>query len=141
MARRAADNETGMTPQQEAFCVELVKSGNASEAYRLAYPKQKMNPNALSVQANRLQTNPKIVLRMAQLRSEARANSGITLVEHLKALGALRNLASTAKQYGPAVSAEVARGKVSGLYEGAGDADDSPMPARVVIEIVDGRKA
>jgi hypothetical protein len=140
MSGSTADPVTGLTPRQEAFCVALVKHGNATQAYRDAYPKQKMNPNSLAVAASQLQARPKVAIRLTSLRGEARTNSGITLVEHLKALGALRNLASTAKQYGPAVSAEVARGKVSGLYDGTDDDSDTPAPTVVNINIVNGRK-
>jgi hypothetical protein len=116
-----------------------VRDGNASQAYRDAYPNQNMNPNSLAVTASRLQAVPKIQLRLEKLRSEARARSGITLDEHMRALGTLRNLASKDRQYGPAVAAEKARGMVSGLYDGVQD-EDAPPPRRIVVEIVDGSR-
>ena len=140
MSRRVADPKTGLTPQQEKFCVELAKSGNASEAYRSAYPNQNMNPDSLAVKACRLASTDKIRLRLSQLRAEVRKTSGITLEEHMTSLKALRNAAAQAKQFGPAVSAEMARGKVSGLYTPDDETGDVPAPVKVEISVVDGRR-
>ena len=141
MSGRTPDPVTGLTPQQEAFCLALVKLGNASAAYREAYPKQQMNPNSLAVNASRLQALPKVALRLAGLRQEARKHAGITLAEHLETLAAIRQEARAAMQYGAAVSAETARGKASGLYDDEDDASDAPIPVQVQINVVDGRKA
>ena len=137
--RRSADPVTGLTPNQETFCVELGRTGNATEAYRKAYNCGKMKPATISRNAAELVSNPKIATRLAALRSEVRRMSGITLVDHLATLRELRDEARSLGQYGPAVSAETGRGKVSGLYDGAQD-EDSPAPRRIVVEIVDGRK-
>jgi phage terminase small subunit len=140
MSKRTSDPTTGLTPQQEMFCVEMVKTGNALEAYRLAYPKQKMNPNTLSVNACRMADNPKIALRLADLRSEVRKGSGITLLEHLTTLQELREEARSVAQFSAAITAEVSRGKVSGLYDADDDGGEVPAPVKVEISVVDGRK-
>lgn len=106
----------------------------------MAYPKQNMNPDSLAVKACRLAATDKIRLRLASLRADVRKKSGITLEEHMKALGVLRNLASTAKQYSAAITAEMARGKVSGLYLPDDESGDAPAPVKVEISVVDGRK-
>lgn len=116
MSRRMVDPVTGITPQQETFCLELVMSGNASDAYRKAYPKQKMNPNALAVAACRLAAMPKISIRIAELRENARERAGITLADHLLTLRTLREEARTGGQLSAAITAETNRGKASGLY-------------------------
>lgn len=140
MSRKVSDPETGLTPQQEAFCLELVKSGDASSAYRKAYPNQKMSAPALSVEAFRLAALPKISLRLSALRSDSRKRSGITLDEHLTTLQELREEARSVAQFSAAITAEVSRGKVSGLYESDDDAGDVPAPVKVEISIMDGRK-
>ena len=140
MARRSADKETGLTPQQEAFCVALVKHGNATQAYREAYPAQKMKPDSLAVKACRLANTDKIRLRVESLRSNARKRSGITLDDHMRDLKALRNAAAAVKQFGPAITAEMARGKVSGLYTPDDESGDVPAPVKVEISVVDGRR-
>lgn len=50
---------TGLTIKQEAFCQAYIETGNASEAYRTAYAADKMKPEAVHVQACKLQDNPK----------------------------------------------------------------------------------
>ena len=140
MSRAAVDPVTGLTPKMEAFCLEFAQTGNASDAYRKAYNAERMKPETVSRTAHELAQSPKIAARLSQLRSDSRKRAGITLAEHIRDLKNLRNLAAQAKQYGPAVSAEMARGKVSGLYDGDTDDGDAPTPVRVQIEIVDGRK-
>ena len=137
--RRTVDPVTGLTANMEAFCVELAKTGNASEAYRKAYKAERMSVESVSRCAVELQTNPKITSRLAVLRADVRKKSGITLEEHMKALGVLRNLASTAKQYSAAITAEIARGKVSGLYTQDDESGDAPAPTKVEISVVNGR--
>ena len=124
----------------EAFCAELAKTGNATEAYKKAYDASRMKDASVSRKAAELQQNVKITARLAQLRAEVRKNSGITLEEHMTSLKALRNAAAQAKQFGPAVSAEMARGKVSGLYDSDDDTGDAPAPVKVEISVVDGRR-
>lgn len=46
---------------------EAIETGNASKAYRTAYAADKMKPEAVHVQASKLQDNPKIALRVTEL--------------------------------------------------------------------------
>ena len=138
--RRTVDPVTGLTANMEAFCVDLAKTGNASAAYRNTYDCSRMKDASVSRKAAELIQNVKITARLAQLRSEVRKASGITLEEHMTSLKALRNAAAQAKQFGPAVSAEMARGKVSGLYDSDNDTGEVPMPVKVEISVVDGRR-
>jgi phage terminase small subunit len=138
--RQASDPETGLTAKQEAFCIEFAKTGDASASYRKAYNAQNMKPETVSRTAFEIQKKPKIAARLSQLRSDIRKSGVITLEEHIKTLGILRNKAAEAKQYSAAITAEVSRGKVSGLYEGAALEEDSAPVKKVEIRIVDGRK-
>lgn len=140
MSRSTVDPVTGLTPKQEAFCLELAKTGNASEAYRRAYNASRMKPETVARTAHELAQSPKIAARLSTIRQDARKQTGITLAEHLKDLKVLRNMATQARQFGPAVSAETARGKASGLYDGELEEGDSAAPVQVNIRIVDGRK-
>ena len=141
MSRTAADPKTGLTSKQEAFCVELAKTGNASDAYRKAYDASGMKPETVSRTAFELQSKPKIAARIDALRAEVRRKGVVTLEEHLKALGVLRNKAVEARQYSAAISAEIARGKVSGLYTDFNADDDAPPVSRIEITVKDGRKS
>jgi len=67
------DKITGLTPKQEAFCLELVISsdGNASAAYCKAYGVGKMSVTSVHRQASRLMRLPKIKARITTLRANA----------------------------------------------------------------------
>ena len=54
----------GLTPKQEAFCQAYIETGNASEAYRTAYAADRMKPEAVHVQAFKLQGLADIALRV-----------------------------------------------------------------------------
>lgn len=138
--RRTVDPETGLTANMEAFCVELVKTDDASGAYRKAYDAKNMKPDTISKRARELQLDGRITARLKQLRAEVRKSDGLTLVEHMRDLKILRNAAASASQYGAAISAEVARGKVAGLYDKADDTGEVPAPVKVEISVVDGRR-
>lgn len=138
--RRTVDPVTGLTANMEAFCVELAKTGNASEAYRKAYAAGSMKAETIAKRALELQQNGKITGRLAQLRAEVRKTSGITLEEHLRELRTLRQEARAAMQFSAAITAEVSRGKVSGLYDEGGTDDAAPPVQRVEIVVKDGRK-
>lgn len=138
--RRTVDPVTGLTANMEAFCVELARTGDASASYKKAYSAERMSGATISRTAFELQQNPKITARLAVLRADVRKKSGITLEEHMKALGTLRNAAAQVKQYSAAITAEMARGKVSGLYSDDWDEEDAAPIQRVEIIIKDGRK-
>ena len=138
--RRTVDPVTGLTANMEAFCVELARTGDASAAYRKAYSAERMKPDTIQKRARELQLNGRITVRLAQLREDVRRTSGITLVEHLSTLQELRQEARAAMQYSAAITAEVSRGKVSGLYDEGSNEDDAAPVHRVEIVIKDGRK-
>ena len=138
--RRTTDPVTGLTANQESFCVELAKHGNASTAYRKSYAAENMTDGCIVREAGRLQKNPRITTRLSQLRADVRKSSGITLEEHMTTLKGLRNAAVQGRQFGPAVTAEMARGKVSGLYDDDDDTGAVPAPVKVEISVVDGRR-
>ena len=106
----------GLTAKQEAFCIAYIETGNASEAYRRAYAADNMQPQVVNVKASTLLANGKIKVRLQEIRAPVVKAAQITLTQHLDDLKRLRDLAEASEKYGPAVAAEMARGKVSGLY-------------------------
>lgn len=105
-----------LTAKQEAFCIAYLETGNASEAYRRAYGATNMSPTTVNRKAKGLIDNGKIGARLHDLRAPAVKKAQITLEQHLRDLERLRNLAESSEKYGPAIQAEMARGKASGLY-------------------------
>lgn len=114
----ARDPMTNTTMPEEQFCVEVIRTGNLTEAYRRVFPDKtaKVPPGKVGIYAQRLAHQPRIQARLKAMRAVARETLGITLHEHLESLKDLREGAKGASQFGPAVAAEVSRGKVSGLY-------------------------
>ena len=125
-----------LTQKQEAFCQAMLKNSNASEAYRAAYEAGAMAPATVSRKAHDLQANGKITARLAELRAPAAELAQVSLGSHLAALKAVYDAALGAGQYGAAVAAEVARGRVCGLYvvkvEAAGKINLGPNWAALV---------
>jgi phage terminase small subunit len=105
-----------LTPKQENFCLAYLETGNASEAYRRSYDAEKMSDATVNRSAKELMDNPKITARLEVLRKPAIEAAQITLTDHLNDLKRLRDLAEADGKFSAAVSAEMARGKASGLY-------------------------
>ncbi len=123
-----------LTQKQEAFCLAVIEGMSASDAYRRAYDASGMTPASVNRQAKATMDNPKIASRLLSLRSVASTRAEITLATHLRDLKRLRDLAEAAQKYGPAVAAEMARGKASGLYvERIGDPNGNPLQTAVPV--------
>ena len=75
-----------LTPKQERFCLEYLKCGNASEAYRLSYNAENMKPETVNRTAKELLDNPKIAARLAELNEDAVTEAVMTRQEALERL-------------------------------------------------------
>jgi len=105
-----------LTQKQENFCLSYIETGNASEAYRRAYDAENMKEATVNNKSHVLLKNGDITARLSELRAPVVAKAQITLEQHLIDLKRLRDLAEASEKFGPAVQAEMARGKASGLY-------------------------
>jgi phage terminase small subunit len=116
-AAKAGNGEQALlTPKQENFCLAYIETGNASEAYRRSYDASGMSDTSINRKAKELLDNGKIAARLAALRAPVVQKAQITLEKHLNDLKRLRDMAEASEKYGPAIQAEIARGKASGLY-------------------------
>lgn len=68
-----------LTKQQETFCAEYVKHGNATAAFRTAYPKSKAKPEALHTMASRLLSSVEVQLRIEVLREKVVKKTDMTI--------------------------------------------------------------
>jgi len=105
-----------LTQKQEGFCLDYIETGNASEAYRRNYNCENTSEISINRLAKALMDNVKIASRIEQLRKPVREKAQITLETHLNDLKRLRDLAEGEGKYSAAVTAEVSRGRASGLY-------------------------
>lgn len=105
-----------LTPKKEAFAQAIVSGMNQSDAYRSAFNVGvNTKPETVNQSASRVMADPNVYARIALLREPVVRAAQITLESHLDDLMKLRNMAAKEKQYGAAISAEVARGKASGI--------------------------
>lgn len=126
-----------LTPKQEAFCLAYLETGNASEAYRHSYSVKSMSDTAVNREAKRLIDNPKIATRLEELRKPVRERAQISLESHLEALKSLRDRADASENFSAAITAEVARGKASGLYSDKEKPKAAERP-QIIVNVPDG---
>jgi phage terminase small subunit len=73
-----------LTPKQEKFCIEYVKHGNKTEAYRSAYNTSNMKNETIHVKACELFTVGKVKVRIEELQSTLEKKEIYTLEESIK---------------------------------------------------------
>ena len=112
-----------LTVKQERFCQEYIKTGNASEAYRIAYDSSGMLPATVNRRAKDLIDNSKLRDRIAELQAPAVKQARITLESHLAELHRIKLASEAAGKYASALRAEELRGKLSGFYREPGKAE------------------
>ena len=106
-----------LTPKQEAFAQAIVTGVNQSDAYRAAYKvRPGTKPESVNQNASRIMADINVASRVAKLRETVAKKSQITLETHLEDLLKLRDMAANGNQYSAAITAEVARGKASGVH-------------------------
>ena len=82
--KRSSSKHVNLTGMQEAFCVKFFETGNASEAYRHAYPgSKKWKEAVVNVKASIMLTNGRIKVRLTELDQLVRKDTEIT-VERIK---------------------------------------------------------
>lgn len=59
-----------LTENQEQFVRNIIQGMSQADAYRSAYPKQKMADKTLHEAASRLMSNSKVIARLKELRDE-----------------------------------------------------------------------
>jgi len=77
---------SALTVKQERFATAYIETGNASEAYRIAYDADGMTPASVHREAHAVLDNPKVASRVAALQAELRERHKVTadrIVEEL----------------------------------------------------------
>lgn len=104
-----------LTPKQEKFSQLYIELGNASEAYRRSYNAENMGDEAIWVEACRLQSDPKVSLRIKELQEMHVKRHMVTVDSLTKELEEARELAIKIENPAPAVSATLGKAKLHGL--------------------------
>lgn len=59
-----------LTAKQELFVQNIIQGMSQADAYRSAYPKQRMSDKTVWETASKLMANPKVITRLTELRNE-----------------------------------------------------------------------
>ena len=106
-----------LTPKQEKFAQCVASGMTQSDAYRASYDVSGDTSTAvINNEASLLMKRHEIAMRVEEIRNPIIKKAQITLESHLEELEALREMAKDKSQINAAISAEIARGKASGLY-------------------------
>lgn len=110
----------GLTPKQEAFALATLQAPNQSAAYRMAYDAGNMSAPAVHVEASRLIDNPRVALRVDELRSavveRAEADAIWTREGCLRDLRDVFEGAMAAGKFDPAARCVELAGREHGLF-------------------------
>ncbi len=104
-----------LTPKQEAFAIAYIETGNASEAYRLAYDAGNMKPDSVNRKAKELLDNGKITARIAKLQAVAVERHNITVDDLLIELQEAWEVARQSLNPAAMISATMGKAKLLGL--------------------------
>lgn len=111
-----------LNPKQEAFAEAYHETGNASEAYRRAYPgSEKWKPDALYVKASQMLSKDKVKVRLSELQQMSAKRHSITIDRltemTMKAYDEAQRIAPTTGQMQTASMIKAAEflGKLHGL--------------------------
>ena len=122
-----------ITPKQDAFALAFFETGNATEAYRRAYDVgETAKDNWIHVEACQLLDNPKVALRLNELKEQAERLSIFNLQAAMGEYEEARQLALKEEHPSAAVSATAGKVKLYGLdrprrFAIAGDPDGPPI--------------
>ena len=106
-----------LTRKQENFACAIADGADRSSAYRSAYDADQMTPPAVWTEASRLGRNPKVALRVDELRAEAEEVRQTLLVGREEAiLAQLEKEALGAKSDSARIRAIELLGKHLGLF-------------------------
>jgi phage terminase small subunit len=75
-----------LTAKQNAFALGIVGGIPATTAYRQAYDADGMKPESVWVESCRLATNPKVALRVSELRAEQEEERRMLRLSHAEAV-------------------------------------------------------
>jgi phage terminase small subunit len=75
-----------LTPKQERFAQEYIKTGNASQAYRIAYDTENMKPATINRKAAELTDNGKIAARIGELQAKTEQQTIMSVVRRKERL-------------------------------------------------------
>jgi len=132
-----------LTPKQEAFALRYFELGNAAEAYRQSHDVEPDNMAGwVYTEARRLVRDPRIALRLKELRQRAEDVSMYSKTMALREYEKARKNAAKAGQHSAAVSAINGKVKLFGLdaptkVEHTGNPDKPVVIEGIGFDVID----
>lgn len=125
----------GLTPKQEKFCQAYIETGNASEAYRIAYNAVKMSAECINTKAKTLLKKGPITVRIETLKQEHLERHRLTIDDLLYELEEAREIAKFAENPTAMVSATMGKAKLLGLDKQVIDLQSGGKPLPTTINV------
>ena len=122
-----------LTAKQESFAQAIASGVSQAAAYRIAYDHEGMSDVSIYQESCKLNKNPKITLRVAELRAPVIKKAQVTLESHIAELQRLAKVAEDNGNVQAAIKAVELTGKVSGLYV---EKIDQNVSGGLTVEIV-----
>lgn len=126
--------ESMLTAKQEQFVHNVIQGMSQADAYRSAYPKQRMSDKTIWETASKLMSNPKVIARITELRNELAKPSIMSAQERLEWLTQL--IQSDEESTGDKLKAADIMNKMTGEYVQKIQADVQ-TETTINIELVD----
>ena len=123
-----------LTANQEQFVQNVIQGMSQADAYRSAYPKQRMSDKTVHEAASRLMANSKVIARITELRNELAKPSIMSAQERLEWL--TRLIQSDEESTGDKLKAADIMNKMTGEYVQKIQADVQ-TETTINIELVD----
>jgi len=126
-----------LTPKQEGFCKDYIKTGNASEAYRLNYNCSNMKTESINRKATELKANGSITARVGKLQEMLNKKFEVTVESLNKEFEEDRQLARKLDMPAAAIAATNGKMRLNGLDKQIMSNDPAnPMPAVIKVEVI-----
>ena len=104
-----------LTLKQEHFIKAYIETGNASEAYRIAYDADKMKAETIHRKANELMNNGKIRARIEEMQKEHQKRHRVAIGEILAEREEARVIAKEKGNAGAMITATLGKAKLLGI--------------------------
>lgn len=128
-------NEWGLNVREEEFCIEFVKHGNASEAYRVAFKPAPKHKQSIHEMASKLLAKDKVSTRILKIRRDIYARRMLTLEDLLEEYEEAREIGKATAMASAMVAATTGKAKLLGLDKQVtviqGPDGKSPFPSRI----------
>ncbi len=126
-----------LTEKQERFCRAYLETGNASQAYRLAYDTRASKPTTVNRSAAELMDNPKIAARIAELRQPVVERAQYSLMHAMRDARGAYEVAKKKGNGGAMVAAATLMAKLHGLLVERREVRASPLDNLTTIELLE----